>query len=328
MPYRIDELDLKNDSEAEQKRTRDIFEDLRDKTVRSESLTEHEKDFFCKGVHLSHFDDGRIEQYSCCSNYKFKFLYLCYFHNLLGYGSYQKPLGTSTYSPKRGEIENDIAYLSSVSTNWLNQINIQNHTEELLKQISKETRDALKEVEKSKGLLLFRRDKENYLLNRRATLLQSKYIYCKALQIFEMFDRQDFILNLNGQSIEINEFSIIHVLSRHFSQITKQNPTKSFHNEDFDPKILNKQLKAIFDEIENSGVYTDQSINKITFKYEGIDYRVWVNKRTKQVAGTGNVEFNRLETFYPLTDQEEVMDINDNYELHMINGSLGIYLKT
>jgi len=327
MTYKREELTLKDDSLEEQIRTRDIFENLKDRVTKGEKLSEHEKDFFCQGVKLSHFDDGKIEDYDCCSNYKFKITYLAYVHDLLGFSSYQKVKDTSLYHPDRKEIDKDINYLQKVASDWQKVINTSNHNDELLQQVSKETRVDLEAIEKSKGRLLFSRDKLKYILDKRATLLQSKYIYCMALQIFEMFDKKEFILNLNGEEIEITEFSIIHILNRHFAKITKPNSAKSFHIEDFDPKYLNKQLKFIFDEIDNSGFLQGKMINKIAFRYEGVDYLIWVNKRKKQVKGKGNIEFNRLETFYPVVELKDINDLNSNYELKGIKENLSIYVK-
>lgn len=327
MPYKIDDLDIKNNSEEEQIRTRAIFEDLKSKAENGEDLTEHEKDFFCQGVKLSQLDDGKIEDYDCCENFKFKLTYLSYFQNLTGFGVYEKVRGTEIYNPERREIDSDINYLKNVANTWNTAISKNNHSEELLQQISKETRNDLKDIEKSKGRLLFRRDKEKYQLDKRKTLLQSRYIYCMALQIFEMFDKKEFLLQLNGEDIEINEFSIIHIINRHYSEITKANPTKSFHNEDFEPKYLNKQLGDIFKTIDESGKFRDCSINKIAFKFKNVDYQIWINEREKQVKGKGNVKFNRLETFYPITEKTELLKLNSDFDFSKINDDLGVYIK-
>ena len=272
MAYKREELDLKDDSPEEQQRTREIFEKLKEKAIKGEKLSEHEKDFFCLGVKLSQLDDGRMEDYDCCANYKFKIIYLAYFHDLSGLGTYQKVKGTALYSPERQEIENDIAYLTRVESEWRKIVITTNHSSELLQQISKETRQDLSELEKTKGKLLFRRDRIRHIIDRRKIILQSKYIYCMALQIFEMFDEKEFILNINEEEIEINEFSIIHILNRHFAQTTKPDPTKSFHIEDFEPKYLNKQLKDIFEDIDKSELLKGKTTNKIAFRYNNVDY--------------------------------------------------------
>lgn len=246
---------------------------------------------------------------------------------MVGTGVYEKIKGTSLYNPDHKEITKDIEYLKQVESDWLSTIRIANHSDELLKQISKETREELKNLEKSKGLLLFNRDKLNYIQNKRAIILQSKYIYCTALEIFEMFDRKDFLLSLNGKVIEINEFSIIHILSRHFAQTTKPLNKKSFHIEDIEPRYLNKQLKNIFDDIDSSNLLNGKPLNKIAFQYKNIDYMIWINERTKQILGQGNTKFNRLETFYPVVDKVDIEDLKENYTLEIINEELKVYVR-
>lgn len=325
--YKIEELDWKNDSEEEQIRTREIFENIKERCKKGESVSEHEKDFFGLGVKLSLKDDGKIEDYSCCDNYKFKMIYLSYYHDLSGKGEYEKVKGKTIYKVGEREKKSDISYLSQVASSWQNVINTTNHSNELLKQISKETREELKEVEKNKGMLIFRRDKERYQLNKRRILLQSKYIYCTALLIFEMFENKDFVFNVNGQDIEINEYSIIHILNRHFSEVTKQNFNKSYHGEDIKPKYLNKQLKEIMTIIDESKHLDNQNINNINFRYKGVDYAIWINRRMKQEKGKGNVEFNRLETFYPIKNKEELNKLNNEYDYNQINDDIGVYVK-
>lgn len=325
--YSIEELDLRNDSEEEQVRTREIFENIKGRCKKGEPVSEHEKDFFGLGVKLSLKNDGKIEDYPCCDNYKFKMIYLSYYHDLSGNGEYEKVKGKTIYKVKEREKQLDISYLSQVASSWQNVINTTNHSDELLKQISKETREELKEVEKNKGMLIFRRDKERYQLNKRRILLQSKYIYCTALLIFEMFENKDFVFNVNGQDIEINEYSIIHILNRHFSEVTKQNFNKSYHEEDIKPKYLNKQLKEMMTIIDESKLLDNQNINNINFRYKDTDYAIWINKRMKQEKGKGNIEFNRLETFYPIKNKEELNRLNNEYDYHQINNDIGIYVK-
>jgi hypothetical protein len=142
-----------------------------------------------------------------------------------------------------------------------------------------------------------------------------------------MFDKKEFLISLNGKVIEINEFSIIHILSRHFAQTTKPLNQKSFHIEDIVPRYLNKQLKNIFDDIDSSNSLNDKAINKIAFQYKNIDYMIWINERTKQIPGKGNIQFNRLETFYPVVDKADIEDLKENYTLEIINEELKVYVN-
>ncbi len=109
--YSIEELNLKNDSEEEQIRTRKIFENIKERCKNNEPVTEHEKDFFCLGVKLSLLkDDGRLEDYSCCDNYKFKMIYRSYFHDLSGNGEYEKVKRMTIYQVGEEEKNKDISY--------------------------------------------------------------------------------------------------------------------------------------------------------------------------------------------------------------------------
>jgi hypothetical protein len=326
MIYNIDELILKDGSEEEQARTRIIFENLKHKAINGEKLSEHESIFFCRGVNISTIGDGKIEDYTCCSNYKFKSIYLVYFRDLSGNSSYEKINGLTTYLPAKLEVSKDLNYLKCIEIEWYNIVCNTKHKDELLKQITTETRNELKQIENSKGALLFNIDKINYSLSKSATLLQSKFLYCTALEIFEMFEKKEFLLYLNGNEIVINEYSIVHILNRHFAHITKPNSIKSFHNSDFTPRLLNKHLKSIFEDIDKSKLLLDISINKIAFQFNNIDYHIWIHECVKYLKGRGKVKFNRLETFYPVKDSKEINDLKQNFKLEVINENLKVYI--
>ena len=183
MTFETDELRMKDDSNAEQIRTRKIFEVLKGKAIKREKLTELEKDFFCSGVKLSILNDGFLEDYSCCDNYKFKDFYLTYFRDLTGGSAYYKLSGLSEYKVEPKEALQDLQYLYDKSDDWELVIQKQNHKEELLKQIAVETRIELKTLANLPEYLNdpFIRGSNRYIFKKRAILLHSKYIYCFAL---------------------------------------------------------------------------------------------------------------------------------------------------
>lgn len=327
MSYPIEDLDLKDATEAEYIRSRTIFDALKVKAINNEEMTEHEKDFFSQHIIIAKNKDGKLDDYSCCSNFKFEMLYLTYHFDLSGRGSYNKLKDVDLYQPNQTEIKNDIDYLSKVSGEWIQVVNKTNHSEKLLQEVAAETRKELSELEKNKGKLIFSRDRQKYIVDKRKILLHSKYLYNRCLRIFEKFDKSEFVLKLNGKEIEIEEYGIVHIFNRHFSRIMKVHTDKSFHNENFDPSLLNKQLGKIFSDIDNSGEFKEQSIDQIAFKYNGTIYQAWIYPRTKQIKGKGNVSFNRLETFYPVENQTELKNLSDNFELKEINETLSVYVK-
>lgn len=61
--------------------------------------------------------------------------------------------------------------------------------------------------------------------------------------------------------------------------------------------------------------------------YQTISYFMWVNKRFKSIKGKGNVEYNRVETFYPIIEKTEKAQLNLEYDCRKINNELIVYLK-
>jgi hypothetical protein len=149
-----------------------------------------------------------------------------------------------------------------------------------------------------------------------------------ALEIFEISNPNDMKFELNGETIEFNEYSLIHILKRHFGEVTKKYKTdKSYHSEMIDPLIMHIKLKDIFKQIDDSGVYSSTDIGKVTFILSDKLYQVWINEKTKSVSGVGNVRYKRLETFYPLENKPDIDKIHEEYELHTLNDMLGVYVK-
>jgi len=329
MAFQIDVLQLRNDSEAEQIRTRQIFEVLKTKATKQETLTEHEKEFFCMAVKISHLDDGVWEDYTCCDNYKFKSIYLAYFQDLTGGSAYYKVKGVGVYKVELKERQTDLQYLYDKSDEWKLIIQKTNHSDQLLQQISVETRNELKNLSNLPEVLngYWRGGSYVYIFKERAILLHSKYIYCIALEIFETLKNADLILELNSIQIEFNEYSLFHILNRHYAQITKQYDTgKTFHNEDFKPRILSVQLKNILHDIDNSKVLQDKAVDKIGFQQNGIDYLVWTSEKIKSIKGQGKVSYRRLDTFYPVSDEAEKNKLIATCDLQKITNTLSAYV--
>ena len=327
--FDINQLTLLDNSDEEQVRTRKIFEILKQRAIRGEFFSEHEKEFFCTGVRLSLLNDGKIEDYSCCDNPKFKFLYLVYFHDLTGGTAYFKPKQTQLYKVDSSEAQHDLEYLYCKADEWETIIQKNNHSEQLLQQISTETRTELKNLDNQPEIVndQFAKGSFRYLFKKRAILLQSKYIYCIALEIFEALNHSDLILEINAQVIEFNEYSLIHILNRHYSEMTKQySSNKSFHNEDFIPRILSVQIRDILRDIDNSKVLASKSINKIAFQFHNVDYLLWTSEEIKSVKGKGNLKYRRLNTFYPVSDKNELEKLKTECILTNISNTISVYV--
>jgi hypothetical protein len=327
--FPISELDFRDGSQKDQVRTRKIFEALRAEARENKILTEHEKDFFYQGLMLSHFNDGRPEDFICCDNPKFKSLYLSYYHDLSGASPVFKLGNLRLRIVGNQEKFDDLKYLYRKQDEWKKTVNKQNHKEALLQEASKEARLELKKFYDSlNGKNRNFKSNPNFTNNEieREILLKSKYIYCIALKMFETIDEKDLVLEINSHSIEVNEYSMIHILNRHFAaQTIYYDTSKSFHTEDFEPKLLNLQLRKILMEIDVSTLYKNFPIDKIVFQFKGIDYQIWTGLQKKHIEGKA-YEFRRLNSFYSINDVEEKKKLLTNYKIVDINKDIKLYL--
>jgi DNA-binding ferritin-like protein (Dps family) len=325
-PFHPDELQYKENSDAEKERTFKIFQTLKDKVSKGETLSEHEKEFFCMGIKYQN-GENEAKTYSECENVKFKFLYLVYYTDLSGGLKYHKPVNGKIKEVEPGEVQEDLKYLNQKNNEWEPVIAKNNHTEQLLQQLAKETREHIKEFDKLPEYKNIFSKGKKYLFKRKAIILHSKYIYCKALENFERLNPDDKIYEIDGKQIEFNEYSMVHILSRHYAQSAKQYKTnKSFHIKDFDYRTISIDLKNIIKKIDESNLYSGKSIKKIPIQFKGIDYLIWTEQKTKPVIGQGNVSFIRLQSFYPVIDSIEKSKIVQDYTIHKLNDLLSLYV--
>lgn len=329
MSYSIDELEQKNDTDYEQVRTRKIFENLKNKAIAGKKLTEHEKNFFCKGVKLSLLDDGNWDDSEVCDNPKFKFLYLVYYRDLAGGSKYYKPFKTNIVQVPIPEAQSDLKYMIQKAEEWKSLIVKSSHSDQLLQQSAKEARNEIKalnnlpEIENDP----FAKGKFKYRYKKWAILLQSKYLFHLAQEILETNSNRPFVLIIGGHNIELNEFSIIHILNRHYSQITKQfDSRKSFHSEDFKPRFLGNELQDIFNRIEHH-LSNEFDPSKIVFDFNNQTYEIWTSIEVKGVKGKGMVKYRRLNTFYPVTDKTELDKIYRDYKKSKIDEEISFWNK-
>jgi len=327
--YLLDELDFKNGSEEEQIRTRKVFEDLKKKSSNNETLLQREKDFLCTCLKLSQWDDGNIKDYKVCKDYEFKDLYLTYFHNNLE-GPFIKVHKTEVFEVSEEEKIKDFAYLMKVADGWIKQIEIGNHTDPVLQELGIETRRDLKELnQKFSGLnRIFRRQKDEYKLRKDKLILQSKFIYLLVKSVIENNESQDFEIPFSNEIIEFTIYSLVHIISRHYAQPIKQNDDKTYHYDHFFPTELHIDLRNILLEIDKLNLININQKDNIIFKFKGVNYRLYIQKRYKQIKGVkGNIQIFRVQTFYPLYSEENLEMLKNHYTENKINDDLTLYTQ-
>nr|WP_315142007.1 hypothetical protein [uncultured Flavobacterium sp.] len=326
--YPLHELDFKNASAEEQVRTRKIFEDLKKRVSDGETFIEREKDFFCTCLKLSQWDDGNINEFNICKDYEFKDLYLTYFHNNLE-GPFVKVHKTKIIEVSQEEQIKDFAYLMKVADEWLKQIEIENHKNQILQELGFETRRDLKALsQKFSGLnRIFRKQKDDYKLRKDKIILQSKFIYLLVKSVLENNESKDFEIPFSNETIEFTIYSLVHIISRHYAEPIKQNEDKTYHYDHFFPTELHIDLRNILLVIDQLNLIDINKTDNIIFNFKGISYILYIQKRFKQVKGIKeNVQIFRVQTFYPLYSQEDFEMLKNEYDENKINNELSVFI--
>lgn len=171
-------------------------------------------------------------------------------------------------------------------------------------------------------------------------VLHSKWVYLISEKIIDTYETKlnYYMLKLNNSEIRFTIKSLVHILIRHYSPLSKiakkyKNEEEcSNHNENVPFEKIHLQLENIFNEIDNSKILKDIDLfknleserKKLDFKFKGQKYRVWFflnpNKNEK-----GNLVFKEIDTFYPLTKQTDIDELSK--KIKKINNDLYLYIE-
>ncbi|MBS1685474.1 MAG: hypothetical protein JSS76_11985 [Bacteroidetes bacterium] len=321
------------------------FNAIYSKVNSNKTLLESEKSFFCN--YLPSFLPGKVmADFAICANERFKSTYLLYWYDITGGSKYYKPdlakidivhfniddvkLHPELYKTEisRSEVDKSLKYLYDEAKQWEMTLKATAPGSNLW---------CLWEETKAQLLLLdelpefkfdfYMRGTRHYFFRKTGILLQSKYVYHLTQESIEGKTISDFTFLLNHEEIELSECGIYHILSRHYSALTKQLKVhgKSYHNGDFHHNLLSIQIRDIFEIIENSGVYLKDSIAKISFIYKGVHYCIRTGKRLKRPNGVDN--FVRVKTFYPIINSVEMKILAHDYVCVKLTDEISVYCK-
>jgi hypothetical protein len=297
----------------------DLFQRAKDNLV----LAEVEKEFICTFLKTAEGDVPPFDVSAVCASFNFKYLYLTYGYDLTGGSKYYKPYGLEVKEIPIHEAIAELDYLRDEAKDWEKKLADKANADALMLETIREYEFELKQVQENspefKSKFQFGGYRK-YQHDLFATQLQNKFVYLTAKEVFESFNNQQLTLTLNGKSIVINEFSIVHITNRHFAETIKRYPSKkSFHNENFHPKLLNTQLQTIFQQIEQVGGLNAASVKELHFQYRGDIYKVYTTDRANY---TGNIF---LSTFFVVNDPAMLTRLGDDYNLIGINGELSVF---
>lgn len=329
-PYKSSDLMIKDDSDEEQIRTRNIFLDLKKEATKNGKLSELEKEFFCRSLRYSLLNDGSVSDFPCCQNYIFKDLYLTYENDITGAGEYNKLYKTGILSVPIDERNKDLEQIITFAKEWEKVIRKTNHQDTLLQIAAKEARETIKlldaQPEFDPANNPFAKGSFKYKYKLWDICLYSKYLYLMALEILQSNENGALLFDLCGKEIEMNAISIIHILQRHYGMRAKKFDTQKTHfHSEFSPRELPKRFKDIFKIINDSNTIELRDIFKLPFVYKSKEYIIWIKEDFKQLKGQGNVNYYRISSFYPIGDDEVLNEIKENFDLIPLTNDLSIY---
>ena len=179
------------------------------------------------------------------------------------------------------EINTDKLFLENFAMNWAKICVSDRHSDENLQIISKETRDIL--YKKNIELYLENKLDSNLKQDTFKGLLKSYYIFHEAKKNLENIDSKKQLkqFTLNGKTIELNLYSLVHILNRHYAELISSksiSKTRSFHNTKVDPTKINLFIEYLFGRIKEKGlesVIEIKSNESILFNYFGKDYAIF-----------------------------------------------------
>jgi len=321
--YTPEELAINFNQNGEDLRLHNLLVDLSDRAAAGEVLSEIEKEFICIFLKTAQGSTPPFNTSEICSTFNFKYKYYTYGNDLSGGSAYEKPYGTELKQVPIAEATKELKDLKDLALAWEAVMMDKANADRLVLEAIKEYEFDLKKVQKASAEFQSNftfGGRNRYEYDVQATLLNNKFVYLTAKEVFENFDANNLEFSLNGKRVIINEFSIIHITNRHFGQMLKRHKSlKSFHGVNFHPKFMNLKLVDIFGQIEQSGGLNAATIKEVNFTFNGVIYRIYTTDRP------GHIGDVYLSTFFPLEDPAQIAILNSDFNLMKINNELQVY---
>lgn len=256
--------------------------------------------------------EKEIQKYEICNDIRFKKLFL-------EYVDYHKFRSIKLKFEKREQLKHFFLQ-------WETIIQSSRHSESLLQYLSKETREQLKKLKS----ICDKNRKLNFEIKKRDILLLSKFMYLKIKFLFRGIPNFYKEFTFYGKTTHIDEDTLIHIFFRHYNPVLQEltGIDKSFFTPDIKFEDLMSFIENILKKIEYLNIFNISEINNIAFLYKSVNYRIYLKKVYIQKKGhKGNIEVERVSTFYPITDSQELYDLQQNYNILTVDFELKIYKK-
>lgn len=321
------DLENRNDTPAEKERLRAIYDDLVARGTTGIPLSAIEQAHVQAGLR---FLGEPLGKYPFAEEARFKEIYLTYFHDITGGSRYFKTDGRGNRRiVPRVERDADLQYLIEEAEKWERLIQPGGHTDLLLQEATKEAKADRKTLDKLENIAgrPGHSGTNYYKYKVWGLYLRSRWMYLFAKEILENTDPRDCFYQFSGETIEFTEFSLMHILNRHFAELTKQFESgKDYHPEDFKPRILTTQIKAIVEAIDKTGLFTPRPQTEINLKFEGIIYQLWATMQKRNIPGMGIIPYKRLQSFYPVSDPAVLAKLTIGFREIAISTTLSVFV--
>lgn len=253
-----------------------------------------------------------IEDYSSCANFRFRSLYLKYFSDLNGHKQvldYDGPI--SNFQKNK-----DVSFLDREYNEWLSFLENKQNGNELINYISQENNHQLKKIKEYCEKASIGSNYQKYL--EKSIVLHGKYIYLRVKEFYQELGEKEQIVEINGKLILIDPFPYVHTLFRHYaSSIKEHQQDKTYH---FDKNLSFKSIPmTLFEIIECYKTLPEKSSfnqKNIYVKIESTFYVIWLRPFTRHLKAGIKVDYLRVQTFYPISEINELNKINSLTEIN------------
>jgi len=311
MHYTREKLDSFEMADRDRKEFNSAIEDLVPRVLNGEKVSLAEEEFACSIIRTLRKENSseyayNIKDIANCKNYRFRSTYLLYFNNVNGSKPATDIYGEIPFAQKTI----DATYLHQEYLNWLKLLETKENEQDLIGNIARETKAQIKEIIKYANRRFLGSRYQEYL--KKSIVLHSKFIYLTIKETFEEIGNEEFIIEIDGKNLQIDSYSFVHILFRHYSQIIKEHQQdKTYHfDENIDYKDIPNILKNIVECYKVTVPNSTFNGQKIYVLINNEIYAIWLRKITKHLKGNTQVEYFRVQTFYPVNDSKELSAIS------------------
>ena len=240
--------------------------------------------------------------------------------------------GLLTLADAYGEIpparrKQDTDFLEAEYRAWRAQMLGHQQGSAMLQHVAAELKKHLADLD-----VFAKRNKQGSRLHEAAVkeiVLHSKYVLHFVEAYYQELGATEQTVTFAGGKIVVDSYAYVHILFRHYSQGVKPYQSgKSYHFDvAFDhtnlPNFLVDIIASYFRNLPGSSIRDDRMLVRV----RGTLYALWFRKMTRSLRGNVKEIYYRLQTFFPVTEQKDLLYASTLGEIIADNGIGLLYKK-